>query len=83
MKKVEEKQEAKTITLYLDVRKVKLDNGREFLAYKTPIGKLNLDVKFTKDMDKEAPTENGYYVFETDKINLDTRKDYPALWIRK
>lgn len=77
------KEEVKKITLYLEVKHVKLDNGTEFDAYKTPFGKLNIDVKFTKEAESEKPDTNGYYEFNVDSLNLDTRKDYPVIWIRK
>lgn len=80
MAKVTKKAEAKEITLYINVKHIKLDNGKEFDAYKTPIGKLNLDVKFNKDA--ERPEKDGYYTFKTDEINLNTQGDYPVLWIK-
>lgn len=73
--------ETKKIKLYVEVKKVKLENGKSFNAFKTPIGKLNLDVKFTKDFEN-VPTKSGYIEVETDKINLNTKKDFPCLWVR-
>lgn len=75
------KKEAKQVTLYVEVKHIKLDNGNEFDAFKTPVGKLNLDVKFNKDAEK--PVKSGYYTFLTSEINLNTQGDYPVLWIRK
>ena len=74
--------ETKKIKLYVEVKKVKLENGKSFNAFKTPIGKLNLDVKFTKDC-MGVPTKSGYIELETDKINLNTKKDYTCLWIQE
>lgn len=79
-KQNETKNEAKEITLYLEKKHVNFD-GKEFDVFKTPIGKLNVDVKFQKEA--ELPTESGYYVFESDKVNLNTKGDYPVIWIRK
>ncbi len=77
------KEESKKITLFITIKHVKLDNGTEFDAFKTPIGKLNIDVKFTKAAEKSKPDENGYYEFNAEDVNIDTRKDYPVIWIQK
>lgn len=74
-------EEVKTIELYLEKRHVKTEDGKEFDAFKTPIGKLNLDVKFRKDA--EIPSKSGYYKFDVSTINLNTKKEYPCLWIAK
>ena len=74
------KEEKKTITLFIEVKEIKSEKGN-FTAYKTPIGKLNLDVKFNKEAEK--PEESGYYTFNIEDLNLNTQKDYPCLWIRK
>lgn len=79
MTKVEESKT--TIKLYIEVKEVKTKDGKKFNAYKTPIGKLNLDVKFNKGA--VQPKESGYYEFATDEINLNTKGDYPCLWIKK
>ena len=73
--------ESKMITLFIEVKKVKTADGKTFNAYKTPIGKLNMDVKFTKDSGKE-PKKSGYFEFDVEDINLNTTKDYPCLWVR-
>ena len=78
----------KMLVMYLTVKEVEYFNESEeqnetFLAYKTQLGKLNLDVKFTKDASKLAPKKSRYFEIPVDKVNLDTRGDYPVLWIRQ
>lgn len=76
----------KNVTLFLTTKEVKTKDAtgkeKKFTAYKTQIGKLNLDVKFTKEYDGVKPIKDGYFKISADKLSLDTSKDYPCLWIR-
>ena len=73
------------IKIYVDVKAVTFGNGKDkktFDAYKTQIGKLNMDVKFTKESEIKKPTKSGYVTIPTTNLSLDTSKDFPVLWIR-
>jgi hypothetical protein len=78
---------AQYIKLYLEVKEVSFKEGKKekkFNAFKTKIGGLNMDVKFTKEADENYEiSKSGYVEFDVTKINLDTRGDYPCLWIRE
>ena len=69
------------ITLYLAKKKVKLDDGKTFDAFKTQFGRLNVDVKFTKNC-KDVPKKSGYCQFDAERLNINTQKDYPVIWIK-
>ena len=75
-----------TITLKIYAKKVETEENT-FIAYKTKIGKLNLDVKLTKEYDGEEfatlkDGESGYIKLKVVNLSLDTRKKYPVLWVR-
>lgn len=77
--------QAKKVRIYLDVKEVKFKDGKKektFLACKTPIGALNCDVKFTQEAEDLKPNKSGYFEISSDKLSLDTRNDYPCIWVR-
>lgn len=74
--------ESKKITLYLTCKEVELED-KTFTAYKTPIGKLNIDVRFIKDSKEvEKIDGDGYYKFDVKKVNINTQHKYPIIWIK-
>lgn len=75
------KEEKKTITLFLTKKLVKLDNGTQFYAYKTPIGKLSVDVRFTKDSEYKIDGD-GYFDFDVEDVNINTKGEYPVIWVK-
>lgn len=72
-------KEVKKIKLWLEAKEVEYKD-KKFTAFKTPIGGLNVDVKFKKDV--KTPTVSGYYEFNTDEININTEGDYPVIWVK-
>ena len=75
------------ITIKVYAHKVKTEDDT-FMAYKTKIGELNMDVKLTKECDNEDFTnlsdgESAYIKLKVKDVSLDTRKKYPVLWVRK
>lgn len=69
----------------VEVRDVKLDNGRTFKAYKTQItggslkGKV-VDLKFRADA-KNVPQERCWIYVDNDQFNVSKSGRYPCVWV--
>lgn len=69
----------------VEVREVKLENGRTFKAYKTEItaGSLKgqiVDLKFRQDA-KNVPQERCYIFVDVDQFNVSKKGRYPVVWV--
>lgn len=67
------------ITFYVEKQTIKYKDSY-FNAYKTKMGKLNIDVKFLKDV--APPLRSREIVVYTDDMNLNTSGDYPVIWVK-
>ena len=57
-------------------------DGRKFNVYKTySKNGRSTDMKFRKDV-TDLPKVSGYYTFNVDDMNLNTKGEYPILWIK-
>lgn len=77
------KNEAKILTLFITGHEVKTHDDKTFTAYKTQIGKLNMDVRFRKESElyEAWDGKDGYIKLPVDKININTSGKYPVLWV--
>ena len=70
----------------VEVKDVKLDNGRTFKAYKTEIKsgdgkeKQVVDLKFRRDA-KNVPQERCYIYVDVDQFNVSKKGRYPVVWV--
>lgn len=70
----------------VEVRDVKLDNGRTFKAYKTiPTGGKykgeKIDLKFVQGAEN-VPQERCFIYVDSDQYNLSERGRFPVYWIK-
>lgn len=67
------------------VKEVTTKDGKKFTAYKA-VAKNNklIDCRFTRDVEEKAkPTEPCVIVVDDESSSVDTRGQYPVLWVRK
>lgn len=70
----------------VEVKDVKLDNGRTFKAYKTEIKvgdgkeKQVVDLKFRREA-KNVPQERCYIYVDVDQFNVSKKGRYPVVWV--
>lgn len=66
----------------IEVKDVKLKDGRTFKAYKT-VGKngRKMDARFVQGC-TNVPTEPCFIYVDDNECNVDTTRQYPILWVK-
>jgi len=80
---MEQEKEKVLKVVELIAREGKTKEGKKFTFYKavTSTGKL-IDSRFVRTV-KDVPTTNCFAFVEPNKMNIDSNRKYPILWIQE
>lgn len=76
-----EQEETKRFKVFVNTRKNN-ETGEDFNVYKALTKQGKIDLKFTKDVDKEKlPTHTCFLKVKKSHVNINQKFEYPVMWV--